>query len=106
MIINEILRLFSIIVFCLIMAILSGVLIVHEMKRTTFTYESWARAKTRVIAWFLMALILGTTTGYFFVSPTDTWVEIITGSLLISLILTGIEVMGAGAYFRWRKDKE
>ena len=105
MTVDTFLRLFSIIVFCLIMAIIVGGLIVREMKRTTFTYDPWAIVKTRLVAWFLMALTLGATTGYFFVSPNDTWVEIITGALAVSLMLTAVEVIGAGAYFRWRKDK-
>jgi len=87
------------------MAIIVGGLIVRETKRTTFTYDPWAIVKTRLVAWFLMALTLGATTGYFFVSPTDTWVEIITGALAVSLMLTAVEVIGAGAYFRWRKDE-
>jgi len=103
--VDTVLRLFSIIVFCLIMAIIVGGLIVREMKRTTFTYDPWAIVKTRLVAWFLMALTLGATTGYFFVSPTDTWVEIITGALAVSLMLTVVEVIGAGVYFRWRMDK-
>jgi len=87
------------------MAIIVGGLIVREMKRTTFTFDPWTIVKTRLVSWFLMALILGATTGYFFVSPTDTWVEIITGALVISLILTVVEVIGAGAYFKWRKAR-
>ena len=87
------------------MAIIGGGLIVREMKRTKFTYDPWAIVKTRLVAWFLMALTLGATTGYFFISPTDGWVEIITGALVISLMLTVVEVMGAGVYFRWRKDR-
>ena len=75
------------------------------MKRTTFTYDPWAIVKTRLVTWFLMALILGATTGYFFISPTDSWVEIITGALVISLIITVVEVIGVGVYLRWKKDK-
>jgi len=103
--VDTFLRLFSIIVFCLIMAIIVGGLIVRETKRTTFTYDPWAIVKTRSVAWFLMALTLGATTGVFFISPTDGWVEIITEALALSLMVTAVEVIGAGAYFRWRKDK-
>lgn len=55
--------------------------------------------------WILMVLTLGITTGFFFISPTDGWVEIITEALAVSLMITVVEVIGAGVYFRWRKGK-
>jgi len=103
--VDSILRLFSIIVFCIIMAILVGGLIVREMKRTTFAYDPWATGKRSFAMWLIMALILGATTGWFFISPTDGWMEIITEALAFSLMVMAVEVIGAGAYFRWRKDK-
>ena len=106
MTVDTILRLFSIIVFCLIMAIIVGGLIVREIKRTTFSYDPWFIVKTSLVGWFLGSLILGATTGWFFISPTDGWVEIITEALAFSLMVTAVEAVGAGAYFRWRKDKE
>ena len=106
MTIDALLRLFSIVVFCIIMAILVGGLIVREMKRTTFTFDPWATGKRSFAMWFIMALILGATTGWFFISPTDGWVEIISEALAFSLMVMAVEVIGAGAYFRWRKDKE
>lgn len=87
------------------MAIIVGGLIVREMKRTTFTYDPWIIVKTRSVAWFLGSLILGSTTGWFFISPSDGWGEIIAEALAFSLVVTVVEVIGAGAYFRWRKDK-
>ncbi len=105
MTVDTIIRLFSIIVFCFIMGILVGGLTLREMKRTTFAYDPWAIVKTRLVTWFLMASILGATTGYFFISPTDGWAEIITGALVISLIITAVETIGVGIYIRWKKDK-
>ncbi len=106
MTVDTILRLFSIIVLFFIMGILAGGLVVREMKRTTFTYDPWAIIKTRLVTWFLMALILGATTGYFFISPTDGWAKIITGALAMSLILTTVELIGSGAYLRWRSARK
>jgi len=106
MTVDAVLRLFSIIVFCVIMAILVGGLIVREMKRTTFTFDPWATGKRSFAMWFIMALILGATTGWFFISPTDGWVEIISEALAFSLMVMAVEVIGAEAYLRWRKDKE
>ena len=93
MTVDTVLRLFSIIVFCLIMAILVGGLIVREIKRTSFTYDPWAAGKRSFAMWFIMALILGATTGWFFISPTDGWVEIITEALAFSLMVMAVEVI-------------
>jgi hypothetical protein len=52
-----------------------------------------------------MVLPWGATTGFLFISPTDGWIEIIAEALAVSLMATAAEVIGAGAYLRWRKDR-
>jgi len=51
-----------------------------------------------------MVLVQGATTGFFFISPTDGWVEIIAEALAVSLMVMVVEVLGT-TYFRSRKEK-
>ena len=51
-------------------------------------------------------LIWGATTGFFFISPTDGWVEIMIESLVTSLGVTVVMVLGGRTYLRRKKDKE
>jgi hypothetical protein len=44
--------------------------------------------------------------GVLFISPTDSWVEIIAESLAFSLMVTVVEVIATQAYFRWGKGKK
>ena len=81
------------------------VIVQYERKCTVFTYKPWVLFRNRFVMWILMVLTLGITTGFFFISPTDGWVEIITEALAVSLMITVVEVIGAGVYFRWRKGK-
>ena len=103
MTVDTILRLFSLIVFGLILAIIVLGRLARERKRTVFTYDLWALGKKLFVGCFLLVLLLGVTTGFFFISPTDDWVEIIAEALAISLMLTVVEVIGVGVYFRWRR---
>jgi hypothetical protein len=104
--IDTILRLFSLIVLGLILVIIIALgLIERERKRTVFSFDPWALGKNIFVGWIILVLVLGVTTGFFFISPTDGWVEIVTEALAVSLILTVVEVIGVGVYFRWRKNK-
>ena len=103
MTVDTILRLFCIIVGGLILVIVMvGGLIVRARE---FTHDPWVIVKRTFPGTFILVLVWGATTGFLFISPTDGWVEIIVESLAVSLISTVVMVMGAGAYFRWRKDK-
>jgi len=104
-------RLFSNIVLGLILVIVmvGGEIIVARK----FEYGLWTLARRALLNNFIMVFIIGApwpgkghNYGFWFISPTDGWVEIITEVLAISLMITAVEVIGAGAYFRWRKDKE
>ena len=103
-------RLFSNIVFGLILVIVmvGG----HIIVARKFEYGLWTLARRAFQGNFITVLIGGApwpgkphNYGFWFISPTDGWVEIITEVLAISLMVTAVEVIGAGAYFRWRKDK-
>ena len=84
------------------MAIIGGGLIVRELRHPTFVYKPWYIFKTRTVGWFLGSLILGSTTGFLFISPTDGWVEIVAEALAFGLMVAVAEVIGAGLYSRWR----
>ena len=104
MIVDTILRLFCIIVggIILVIVMVGGlIVIVREFER-----DPWALAKSTFLGTFIMVLVWGATTGFLFISPTDGWVEIIAESLAVSLISTVVMVMGAGVYFRWRRETE
>jgi hypothetical protein len=77
-----------------------------KVRTRKFTRFPWALAKRTFPGNFIIVLVWGATIGIFFISPTDDWVEIITEALLISLIVTAIEVIGAEVYFRWSRDKK
>jgi hypothetical protein len=104
-------RLFSNIVLGLILVIVmvGGQIIVARK----YEYGLWTLAREAFQHNFILVFIIGApwpgkphNYGFWFISPTDGWVEIITEVLAISLIIKAVQVMGAGAYFRWRKDKQ
>jgi len=103
--VDTILRLFSLTVFSLILAIVMvGGLIVIARE---FEHDTWALAILGTfIGTFGWVSICGATTGFFFISPTDGWVEIIAEALALSLMMTAVEVIGIGAYLRWRREAE
>lgn len=70
-----------------------------------FGHDLWALAMFTFPANLIMVLVQGATSGLFFISPTDGWVEIIIESLAISLMSTVVLVIVTGAFFRWRKGK-
>ena len=63
--------------------------------------DPWTLTKRTFPLAFTLALVFGSTQGLYFISPTDSWVEIIVESLAVSLISTVVMIMGAEAYFRW-----
>ena len=69
-----------------------------------FTRDPWLLAKMTFVGTFIGVLVQGATTGFFFISPTDGWVEKIAEALAVSLMVAAVEVLGI-AYFRSRKDK-
>ncbi len=104
MIVDTILRLFCIIVggIILVIVMVGGLIVIAR----EFERNPWALAKSTFLTTFIMVLVWGATTGVYFISPTDSWLEIIIESLAVSLISTVIMVMGAGVYFRWRRETE
>ena len=110
MTVNTILRLFSISVFSLILVIVAvgGLKVRARFARDPwffgFTRDPWLLAKMTFVGTFIGVLVQGATTGFFFISPTDGWVEIIAEALAVSLMVMVVEVLGT-AYFRSRKDK-
>jgi len=73
-----------------------------------FGYDLWTLARRAFLGNFILVFINGApwpgkphNYGFWFISPTDGWVEIITEVLAISLMITAVQVIGAGAYFRW-----
>ncbi len=103
--IDTILRPISVIMFFLMMAIIGGGLIVRELRHPTFVYRPWNIVKTRIAGWSVASLILGSTTGFLFISPTDGWAEIIIEALAFGLMVAVAEVIAAGLYFRWRSAR-
>ena len=102
--VDTILRLFCLIVGGVIFVI---VVVGGLLARTKeFVRDPWFWGRLRFTASFLMVLVMGATTGFFFISPTDGLVEIIVESLGISLMISAVEVIGAKAYLMWRKDKD
>jgi hypothetical protein len=78
-----------------------------------FELDLWTIARRTFLGNFILIFINGApwpgkphNYGFWFISPTDGWVEIITEVLAISLMITAVQVIGVGAYFRWRKNKE
>jgi len=97
-------RLFSLIVLGIILVIIAiGGLIVGA-RNARFSYDHWR--KTTFVGNFIMTFGIGARTGFWFISPTDGWVKIIFEALAISLAMTTVEIIGAEAYLRWKKDKE
>jgi len=105
MIVDTILWPISVIMFFLMMAIMGGGLIVRELRHPTFVYRPWYILKTRIAGWSVASLILGSTTGFLFISPTDGWAEIIIEALAFGLMVAVAEVIAAGLYFRWRSAR-
>ena len=101
---DMILKMFSMTVFTIIVVLLTGGMIVALAGE--YENDPWALGKNLFAGNFMSILIWGATTGFFFISPTDGWVEIIIESLVASLITTVSMVLVAGAYLRWRTDKE
>ena len=110
MTVDTILWLFSISIISLILAIVAvgGLKVRARFARDPwfygFTRDPWLLAKMAFASSFIMALVQGATTGFFFISPTDGWVEIVAEALAVSLMVMVVEVLGT-AYFRSRKDK-
>jgi hypothetical protein len=107
---DTILRSFSIIVFGVILVIAAVGGLIARMRAQPQNggwarYDPWALGKITFIGCFIMVLPWGATKGFLFISPTDGWIEIITEALAVSLMATAAEVIGAGAYTRWRKDR-
>jgi hypothetical protein len=97
-------RLFSLIVLGILLAIVAiGGLILNAIKAGP-SYDRWR--KTTFVGIFIMTFGIGARTGIWFISPTDGWVEIIAEALAISLAITTVQIIGAEAYLRWRKNKE
>ena len=101
--VDTILRLFSIIVGGVIFVIIvvSG----HIVRRKEVALDPWFWGRVTWTASYLMVFALGTTTGFFFISPTDGLVEIVAEAIAVSSTVAVVEVIGTQAYFRWRKDK-
>ena len=101
--VDTILRLFSLIVGGVIFVIVVvGGLIVRTKE---IARDPWFWGRISFTGSFIMVLVWGATTGFFFISPTDGWVEIIAEALAVSLMVTAVEVIATQAYFRWRKRK-
>jgi len=102
--VDTILWLFCIIVggIILVIVMVSGLIVIAR----EFEHDPWALAKRTFPGTFILVLVLGATTGFLFISPTDGWVEIIVESLAFSLMVTAVEVIATQAYFRWRRKTE
>ncbi len=101
---DTVLRFFSIIVGGIIFVIVVVGGLIARTKE--IARDPWYWGRLRFTASFIMVLVMGSTTGLFFISPTDGWVEIIFESLALSLMAAAVDVIGTQAYFRWRKDKK
>jgi len=101
--VDTVLRLFSFIVggVILVIVVVGGLIV--RMKE--ITRDPWFWGRLTFTSSFLMVLLQGATTGWFFISPTDGWVEKIAEALVVGLMVAVVEVIGTQAYFRWRKDK-
>ncbi len=108
--VDTVLRLFSIIVggIILVIVVVGGLKVRARFARDPwlfgFTRDPWLLAKVAFVGSFIMALVQGATTGFFFISPTDGWLEIVAEALAVGLMVMVVEVLGT-AYFRSRKDK-
>ena len=101
---DMILKIFSMTVFTIIVVLMTGGLIV--LLAGEFARDPWVLGKNLFAGNFMSILIWGATTGFFFISPSDGWVEIIIESLVASLMVTVVMVLGGRTYLRWKKDKE
>jgi len=102
--VDTILRSFSLIVGGVIFVIVVVGGLIARTKEVV--RDPWFWGRVTFTGSFIMILLWGATTGFFFISPTDGWAEIIAEALAVSLMLMVVEVMATQAYFRWRKDKE
>ena len=102
MTIDTILRLFIFIVGGIIFVI---VIVGGLITRARMSNDPWAMAKMSFPGTFILVLFWGATKGFFFISPTDGWLEIVAEALAFSLIVSAVEVIGAVAYFRWRSAR-
>ena len=101
---DMILKMFSMTVFTIIVVLLTGGMIVALAGE--YENDPWALGKSLFAGNFLSILTWGATTGFFFISPSDGWLEIIIESLVTSLGVTVVMVLGGRTYLRWKKDKE
>lgn len=101
---DMVLSVFSLTVFTTIVVLITGGTIVALAGE--FNTDPWALGKNLFAGNFISILIWGAKDGFFFISPTDGWVEIIAESLAASLTVTIGMVMVARAYSRWRKDSQ
>ena len=67
-----------------------------------FEYDLWTLARRAFLGYFIGVFIGGApwpgkpnNYGFWFISPTDGWVEIMTEVLAISLMATAVTVMGS-----------
>jgi hypothetical protein len=102
--VDTILRLFSLIVGGVIFVIVVVGGLIARTKE--IARDPWFWGRTTFIGSFIMVLVWGATTGFFFISPTDGWVEIIAEALVVSLMVMVVEVVATQAYFRWRRVTE
>jgi len=101
---DMILKVFSFTVFTIIVVLCAGGTVVSLAGE--FARDPWALGKNLFAGNFMSILIWGATSGFFFISPTDGWAEIIIESLAASLAATVLMVMVARTYSSWRKDKQ
>ena len=102
--VDTVLRVFSIIVGGIILVIVMvGGLWVQG--RELARLGPWALGKRFYFGNFILVLFWGATKGFFFISPTDGWVEKIVEALVLGLMLTFVQVKITEVYSRWRKDK-
>ncbi len=101
---DMILKIFSMTVFTIIVVLMTGGLIV--LLAGEFARDPWVLGKNLFAGNFMSILVWGATTGFFFISPTDGWVQIIIESLVVSLMVTVLMVLGGRTFLRWKKDKE
>ncbi len=99
---DMILIMFSTTVFTVIFVLMTGGLIVALAGE--YENDPWALGKNLFAGNFMSILTWGATTGFFFISPTDGWVEILIESLVASLMVTVVMVLGGRTYLRWKKE--